>query len=117
MTALAAEESRDLQYVDKVGSHGGFLGRMYVGNDRHAEFAPDTAEYSQGLEVAYTGKRIEAAAVGLAIAALEGKRYVEAAAYGGYTPSCLVSHILALNHTRAGKEKEIVAFRQMLEYA
>lgn len=104
---LPAQKCRYLEYVDKIGGHSRFLRLMYVGDNGYIEFASYGIEYGESLYVAYAAERIETAAVGLAVAALEGVGYIKTAADTADGVAYIICHFLAFDHTRTGDKKEV----------
>ena len=105
---LATKECRYLEHIDIIGSHLRLFGAMDVGYDRDMERVTDLTEHFEGLAVADTGKRIEAATIGLAIRTLEYIRDIEIGSNLDHTLGDVESHLFSLDDAGTGEEEEIV---------
>ena len=80
---------------------------MDIGHHRHPVALSHSVEYLKSLKVADSGKGVETAAVGLAVAALEGVGYIKTAADTADGVAYIICHFLAFDHTRTGDKKEV----------
>ncbi len=103
---LTAQKRRNLQYVHIFGGYGGFGGQVYVSDYGYAEGIAHFGEYAQCLFVSYALKRVQSAAVGLAVAALEYVRYAQLGGGAQYVFGNVESHFFALNDARTGQKEE-----------
>ncbi|OAV72733.1 hypothetical protein Barb7_03057 [Bacteroidales bacterium Barb7] len=107
--SLTAEESGYLQYVRVFGSHSGFGGFVYVGDNGDAECFARFAEYFQCLLIAYAGERVRAGAIRLAVRAFEHVRDGEFLRHAQNLFGNMESHLFPLNHAGAGYEEKVPA--------
>ena len=110
---LAAEEGRNLQDVDVLGGHFGLLGQVDVGDDGHAELGAHLCQHLQRLFVADAGERVDARAVGLAVAAFEDVGDAQAAAQRHNLRRDVECHVLALDYAGAGQQEKVADGRRL----
>ena len=79
---------------------------MNICDNRNAEFFTYARQNFESFKVANTRKRIEAAAVCLAIAAFEGELYAEALADIIYVTTDFIRHFFTFDGARSGKKEK-----------
>src|SRR5262249_10888071 len=104
---LAAQESRDLQYVRDLGRHSGLISFMNVGDDWRAYPLLDSSQYAQPLLHSQAAERAGRSAVRLVVRGFEDERNVQP----GRDSRNLASHhrrvLFRFDHAGTGDQEEI----------
>ncbi len=104
---LPAQERRNLQHVDSLGSNLAVAGLMHIGQHRQAGIFGDAPQDAHAFNQPWPAEALHAGAVGLVVAGLEDVRHAK---IGGDALNALrhaPRMIFRLDHARPGNQEKL----------